>query len=112
MTEKDLATQQLREAYALNEKLEKGEVGLLPPKLALARCKAWINERAATTGSARTLRSVLLSLADQGDAELSSLRGLDAERRIWVSSLIAGLTFLEDTELVDAAGGFEAETAR
>jgi hypothetical protein len=108
MDEKDKATQQLKEAYALNEKLEKGEVSLLPPKLALANCKAWINERAPTTGSARTLQGVLLSLANQRDVNLSALRSLDPERRLWVAGVVVGLSFLEDTDLMGAAGGLRS----
>jgi ligand-binding sensor domain-containing protein len=109
MDEKDKATQQLKEAYALNEKLEKGEVSLLPPKLALANCKAWINERAATTGSARTLQGVLLSLANQRNVNLSALRALDPERRLWLASVVVGLSFLEDKELISTAGGLESD---
>jgi hypothetical protein len=49
----------------------------------------------------------LLSLANQSDVDLSSLRSLDPERRLWLASII-GLTFLHDTELISAAGGLEA----
>jgi ligand-binding sensor domain-containing protein len=109
MNDKEKVNQQLKEAYALNEKLERGEVGLLSPQLALANCKVWINTKAATTGSARTLRDVLLSLANQRSVNLSALRSLDPERRIWVASVVVGLSLLQDKELISAAGGLESD---
>jgi hypothetical protein len=107
MDDKDNALQQFREALELNGRLEQGEAELLPPNVALAKCWEWINQKAATTGSAKTLRAALLSLANQSDVDLSSLRSLDPERRLWLASII-GLTFLHDTELISAAGGLEA----
>jgi hypothetical protein len=109
MSDEDNARQQFREALELNKQLEKGDADLLPPKIALAKCWEWINQKAATTGSAKTLRSFLLSLADQGTADLSYLRALDPERRLWLASIIVGLTFIQDTELLSAAGGLENE---
>jgi hypothetical protein len=108
MNDKDQALQQFRETLESNARLERGKAELLPPTLALAKCWEWIHGKGATTGSARTLQGVLLSLANEGSAELSALRALDGERRIWVASLIAGLTFLNDIELLSAAGGLES----
>jgi hypothetical protein len=108
MDDNDNALQQFREALELNQQLEQGNAELLPPKVALAKCWEWINQKAATTGSAKTLREVLLSLANESDVDLSALRSLDPERRLWLASVIIGLTFLHDTELISAAGGLEA----
>jgi hypothetical protein len=105
----DAARQQFREALEFHGRLEKGEVDLLPPNVALAKCWEWINQKKATTGSARTLRDVLLSLANQQDVNLSALRSLDPERRIWLASVMVGLTFLHDTELMSAAAGLESD---
>lgn len=108
MDDKDKSLQQFREALELNGRLERGEAELLPPNVALVKCWEWITQKAATTGSAKTLWAVLLSLTNQSDVDLSSLRSLDPERRLWLASIIMGLTFLHDTELVSAAGGLEA----
>jgi hypothetical protein len=109
MSGEDHARQQFGEALELNKQLEKGEADLLPQKVALAKCWEWINQKAATTGSAKTLRSGLRSISDQGSAELSYLRALDPERRLWLASITVGLTFIQDTELLSAVGGLEGE---
>lgn len=98
-----------KEALEQAEKQARGEVTLLPAYIALAKCWEWINVKAATTGSAKILQSILESLANEGKANLSDIRALDGERRIWVASMIMGISQLRDDDILSAAGSLEVQ---
>lgn len=104
MNERDEALKAFRKALEEAEQHAQGKATLLPPLLALAKCWEWLNVKAATTHSAAALETILVSLANEGEANLSYIRGLDGERRVWVASLIIGIHQLRDTELLSAAG--------
>ena len=76
----------------------------LPYTEALERCRSWILGKGATTRSAEVLRSLLLSLANEGQTTLADVRALDTERRLWLVSILLHLESINDTELRYAAG--------
>ena len=76
----------------------------MPYTEALEHCRAWILGKGATTRSAEVLRSFLLSLANEGQAELAEVRVLDTERHLWLVSLLMHLENINDSELRYAAG--------
>jgi hypothetical protein len=82
-----------KEALEQAQKQARGEVTLLPAYLALAKCWEWINVKAATTGSAGILQTILESLANEGKVNLSDIRALDGERRMWVASMMMAICF-------------------
>jgi hypothetical protein len=96
-----------QEALEQADKQARGEVTLLPAYIALAKCWEWINVKAATTGSAKILETILESLANEGKANLSDIRALDGERRRWVASMIMGIAQLRDDDILSAAGTLE-----
>ena len=81
----------------------------LPYTEALEHCRAWILEKGATTRSAGVLASLLLSLADDGQAELADIRVLDTERRLWLVSLLLHIDQISNSEFLYAAGSAYAE---
>jgi hypothetical protein len=74
---------------------------LLAPDEALTLCQQWIHVEGRGTEAATLLRDVLVSLADVGDINLSDLRQLADEQRLWVASLIHGLPFVRDAHLLE-----------
>jgi hypothetical protein len=63
-----------------------------------------VSVKGATTHSVATLEAILVSLANEGEVNLSDIRELDGERRVWLASLIVGIHQLKDTEMSSAAG--------
>lgn len=76
----------------------------LPYTEALEHCREWILGKGRATRSAEVLESLLLSLADGGQADLSEVRALDTERRLWLVTLLLYLDQINDSELRYAAG--------
>ena len=81
----------------------------LPYTDALEHCRAWILEKGATTRSAGVLESLLLSLANEGRMDLSDVRVLDTERRLWLVSLLLHIDQINNSEFLYAAGSAYAE---
>lgn len=77
--------------------------------VALAKIHEWITVTGRETGSARTLRRLLLSMAGEGRVTLLGLHTLDSERRAWVAALVAGFHEITPEELKSAAGGVKSE---
>ena len=84
----------------------------LPYIEALEHCREWILEKGATTRSAEVLEALLLSLADEGQVNLSDVRVLDTERRLWLISVLLHLEKINDSELRYAAGMEYGEDAQ
>ena len=76
----------------------------MPYTEALEHYRAWITGKGATTRSARALTSLLLSLANEGDANLSEVRILDTDRRLWLVNILLHLPTISNNELRYAAG--------
>lgn len=59
--------------------------------------------------SAEVLTSLLLSLADEGLADMAAVQVLDSERRVWLTTLMLHVNKLSTNELRYAAGQAWAE---
>ena len=84
----------------------------VPYTEALEHCRDWILEKGATTRSAGVLKALLLSFADEGQADLADIRMLDTERRLWLASLLLHLEQINNSELRYAAGLDYSEDAQ
>lgn len=76
----------------------------MPYTEALEHCRAWILGKGRATRSAEVLESLLLSLANEGQVDLSEVRALDTEQRLWLLTLLLHLDQINDSELRYAAG--------